>query len=343
METLRNKSMTNVTSHLISMINDSSLNQLHNLNNDETSFFHHRRKLIALTWESVPKIVSVFIQDDVETISEEIAEFKRFLEENKLQIEWNTFEKASFVILIGTDGFNLHISSLFQCKDTPPILSLTPNRKGFISFLEFCSYGKVIPQILKGNCWLLPRCRLNVEYQSQDGHSTFCCLNDITVNRDHLSGPLLLNCSSCGFTFSQISGDGIIIATPTGSTAYNKASGGALVHPLLPVFMLTPICAMSLSARPIIFPQSADLTISIQQTEHKDIGQKAYIAFDGMNHQTLKIGEKLVITISNNYFNSIMLTKSIAEWPIQLANLMSWNERRHQKALPTPTVPVIET
>lgn len=316
----------------------------HNPVNDGSTFFHHRRKLLNLAWDTPPRIVSVFVQDDLMVINDQIDDFKDFLTENNLQIEWQTYEKGDFIILIGTDGFNLKISSMFQCNDTPPILSLTPSRKGFISYLEFCSYMKIIPEILKGNCWILPRCRLCVEYHSLEGVSKICCLNEVTLNRNHLSGSLYINCSSGGFGFSQIIGDGVIIATPTGSTAYNKASGGALAHPLLPVFMLTPICALSLSARPIVFPQSADLTISIEPSPKQDASIKAFVAFDGTNHKELRVGEKLVITVSNNYYNSIMMTKSIAEWPIRLAGLMSWNERRHQKPMPSISKPAaVET
>jgi len=300
--------------------------------NEESSFFHHRRKLVNLNWDHEPKRVSLFIQSGLIEMEKQIETMKKFLIDMDFELEVDVYTDSDFIILVGTDGFNLQISSIFQDRETPPIISLTPHKKGFISFIEFCSYQTVIPQILRGNCFILPRCRLCIDYHSSEGIERFTALNDLVVNRDQTCGSLIVNCSSCGFGFSQIICDGVIIATPTGSTAYNKGAGGALVHPLLPVFMLTPIIALSLSARPIMFPQSADLTISLAcDTKRK---QKAYIVFDGTGHRTFSPGEKLVISISTHYFNSIMMNKSIAEWPVRLAGLMSWNERKHQKALP---------
>lgn len=301
---------------------------------DDSSFFHHRRKMLSLNWESEPKKVAIFIHKGLQEFEDNISCLTEFLQKMNIEVEIDKYTNSDFIILIGTDGLNLQVSSLFQDRETPPILSLTPNRKGFISFIDFCSFHSIIPQILRGNAWVLPRCRLCIEYHSLEGVQRFTALNELVVNRDHKSGSLAINCSSCGFSFSQLIGDGVIIATPTGSTAYNKGAGGALVHPLLPVFMLTPIVALSLSARPIMFPQSADLTISLDESNKRRQNQSAYMYFDGTGHRPFKMGEKLVITISPYYYNSITMSKSIAEWPVRLAGLMSWNERKHQKALP---------
>ncbi|EAY04218.1 ATP-NAD kinase family protein [Trichomonas vaginalis G3] len=306
---------------------------------DDSSFFHHRRKLVNLNWDSEPTKVSIFIQPGIPNIEENVDMLIDFLKEFKIKFEVDKFTNSDFIILVGTDGINLTVSSLFQDRETPPILSLTPTRKGFISVLDFCQYNLIIPQILRDNCWLLPRCRLVVDYYSLEGLQHFTVLNDLVVNRDHTSGSLAINCSSCGFGFSQIVGDGVIIATPTGSTAYNKGAGGALVHPLLPVFMLTPIVALSLSCRPILFPQSADLTLELDYDHSKMQSHVAYLTLDGRVQRLFKKGEKLVVSISPHYYNSITMSKSIAEWPVRLAGLMGWSERKHQKALPAQNSP----
>lgn len=300
---------------------------------EERSFVHHGRKMRRLNWEKEPTSVALFIQDRLEDIVGQIDFLKEYLTELGLKVTIDEYHGEDFIFLLGTDRFNLKISSLFQDRSTPPIVSISPKNPGFVSFIEFCSYMKVVPQILRGNCFVLPRCRLLCEYHSHSGLQKFVCLNDLCVNRDPLFQTLVINCSSNHYGFSQIKSDGVIISTSTGSTAYNKAAGGALVHPLLPVFLLTPICALSLSARPIIFPQSANLTIELQETEGHQ--QKAIFTCDGSGHQELKPGEKLVIRMSPYYFNSIMMSDSIGEWLVRLAGLMGWNERKHQKALPS--------
>ena len=304
--------------------------------NDESAFVHHRKKILPLDWEKQPNSVSLFIQSSVPEIQTQIDELKQFLISLNIRICENKYEKEDFIILIGTDGFNSQVSQQFQNCETPPIISFTPTKMGFISFMELLSFKTFIPQVLRGNCWLMPRCRLYVEYHSFQGLKKFVVLNDIVVSRSHESCALVIDCISCGFPFSQLIGDGLIVSTPTGSTAYNKGAGGALLHPLLPVFLLTPINALSLSARPIVFPQSADLTISLEVSpkEEGEHEQLAYISFDGISHSQFKVGEKIVISISPFSFNSIVMSKSIAEWPIRLAGLMGWNERKRQKALP---------
>jgi NAD kinase len=300
----------------------------------ETPFVHHHRKFLALNWDTEPTSVSLLVQDRYLDRTDQIQELTQFLKDLGLRVELNEYNSADFIVLLGSDGWHPHVSSLFQDRETPPILSLAPERKGFVSFIEFCEYAIVIPQVIRGNCFLLPRARLFIEYHSLEGVERYSVFNDLCVNRDALSQALCINCSSSGFGFSQLECDGIIIATPTGSTAYNKAAGGALVHPLLAVFMLTPISAMSLSARPIIFPQSADLTISLGVPKRKEHVQKAVITFDGVGHKEFQIGEKLVISISRYCFHSIVMNHSIGEWFVRLAGLLSWNERRHQKPLP---------
>lgn len=307
--------------------------------NNQSSFLHHQKGMIKLDWFREPFSVSIFIQNSQDQ-NVDINLLKDFLFKTcKLKVTENHYTNEDFIILVGTDSFNLNISLLFQNIDTPPILSLSPKKKGFISFLDFKEFSIYIPQILRGNCWIMPRSRLEITYKSLQGKQRLCVLNDVSVNRDPSGGSLILNCSCNEFGFSQINGDGIIIATPTGSTAYNKGAGGALVHPLLPVFQLTPICALSLSARPILFPHTAILTISIaNQNGTKKEQQKAYLSFDGQKHIQFNPGEELIISLSTHTYNSIMMNKSVGEWPIRLAGLMGWNERKHQKPLSTDTL-----
>ncbi|KAH0793439.1 ATP-NAD kinase family protein [Histomonas meleagridis] len=303
---------------------------------EESSFIHRIIEIKNLDWEHEPSSVHLYVQDRLENLeSDQIDSLIKYLESNGLRVEVGEYKSADFLILVGTDGLNLKISTLFQDKKTPPILPLTTRRQGFISDIQFSAYRDVIPQVIRGNCYVLPRCRLLIEYHSLKGVETYHVLNDLALYRDSLSGSLTIKCSSCGFCFSEIIGDGVIIATATGSTAYNKSAGGALVHPLLPVFMLTPVCAQSLSARPILFPRHAELTISLasKKAGHQT-SQRAWVTFDGLGHRPFQIGEKLVVSISPYPYNTIMMEKSVGSWATKLAALMGWNERKHQKPLP---------
>lgn len=109
-------------------------------------------------------------------------------------------------------------------------------------------------------------------------------LNEVTVDRGE--SPFLTDitcyCNDKFITTAQ--GDGIIVATPTGSTAYSLAAGGSMVHPDVPGILLTPICTQSLSFRPIIFPDSVTLRLEIP----KDCPDTASVSFDGKDALTLK-------------------------------------------------------
>jgi NAD kinase len=97
--------------------------------------------------------------------------------------------------------------------------------------------------------------------------------------------------------------------------------------------MFTPLCPLSLSARPIVFPQTAQITISIGVAAGRPQSNRALLGFDGVVHRELKFGEKLVISVSPFCFNCIVMTKSTSEWLVRLAGLLKWNQRKHQKAL----------
>jgi NAD kinase len=301
---------------------------------DPGGFLVHRRSTIpSLHWADNPSSCAILVSPSLTDFDDQVALLCQFVSRFGLRIEMNKYVSEDFVIAVGTDRFLLQIAQLFKDRTTPPILSLTPASRGFVSCIEFSEYQTVLPNLISGNCFILPRSRLQIEYHTLDGVERFCVLNELSVNRDPRTRSLALNCASGGLVFSQLLGDGVIIATPTGSTAYNKAAGGALVHPLLPVFMLTPICPLSLSARPIVFPQSAEITISLAAVGRQNREQKAIIAFDGIVHRELKAGEKLVVSVAPFCFNSVVVTQSISEWLVRLAGLLSWGQRKHQKPL----------
>lgn len=298
-----------------------------NINSSDIASIRNFIKINQLTWEAEPSVVCVY---SPLMGTDFVAPLIEFLRELKLSVVYDDFKGADFIILIGTNSTNLALSLSIQFQNTKPVLSLSVKRKGFISNIPFESYREVIPRILRGDCWVLPRSRLCVRYCGLNETRTYCVLNEMAVNRNPISNSLLINCSSGDFGFSQIRGDGVIISTSTGSTAYNTAAGGPLIHPLLPAFLLTPLCALSLSARPILFPSSAKLTISLEPEESEPM---ACITIDGNIHIPFTVGETVEISLSPYFYNSIILDESFKEWHLCLEHLMGWNQRKHQKPL----------
>ena len=134
-----------------------------------------------------------------------------------------------------------------------------------------------------------------------------------------------------GQPLTTITGDGIIIATPTGSTAYSMAAGGSLVHYKVPAMLFTPVCPFSLSFRPLIFPEHMTIEFRIPE----DARYIAVVNIDGHTKFELDRNEVLTVTVSKfpascNTHITLDLIKSeegLWEWCSKIQNIMNWNAR----------------
>lgn len=148
-----------------------------------------------------------------------------------------------------------------------------------------------------------------------------------------------------GDHFTTITGDGLCVATPTGSTAYNLAAGGSLCHPENPVILVTAICAHTLSFRPIILPDTIVLRVGIPY----DARTSSWASFDGRERYfldqvmencllicprvELNPGDYVTISASRYPFANIMQSKSASEdWINSISRTLNWNSRERQKS-----------
>lgn len=127
--------------------------------------------------------------------------------------------------------------------------------------------------------------------------------------------------------FTTVQADGVCVATPTGSTAYNLAAGGSLCHPDNPVILLTAICAHTLSFRPIILPDTIVLRIAVPY----DARTSSWASFDGRERVELLPGDYVTISASRFPFASV-LSYDGEEWITRIRRSLKWNERERQKA-----------
>ena len=187
-------------------------------------------------------------------------------------------DDVDVVIVLGGDGAILHSAVICATKNIK-IIGVNYGNLGFLTEYEKDEWQRIkdLLQKLENNeCPILQRSILQCEI----GGKTFFALNEISLQRD---------CSSLNEKATQIltvsvdtksggtttAGDGILICTPTGSTAYSLSAGGAILTPEVPVFMLTPICAFSMRARPIVFSDSEEFSIQIEKG-------KAVVLADGL-------------------------------------------------------------
>ncbi|EAA05273.4 AGAP011122-PA [Anopheles gambiae str. PEST] len=157
----------------------------------------------------------------------------------------------------------------------------------------------------------------------------FQVLNEVVIDRGLSSYLSNIDLFLDGKHITSVQGDGLIVSTPTGSTAYSAAAGASMIHPSVPAILVTPICPHSLSFRPIVLPAGVELKIAISP----DSRNSSWVSFDGRNRQELLHGDSLHVTTSIYPVPSICAQDQIADWFDSLAECLHWNVRKRQKCL----------
>ncbi|KAE8450912.1 hypothetical protein EG329_005352 [Mollisiaceae sp. DMI_Dod_QoI] len=158
---------------------------------------------------------------------------------------------------------------------------------------------------------------------------TYEILNDIVVDRG--PNPTMSSTEIFGDDehFTSVQADGVCVATPTGSTAYNLAAGGSLCHPENPVILVTAICAHTLSFRPIILPDTIVLRVGVPY----DARTSSWASFDGRERVELKPGDYVTISASRYPFANVMPQGRRSEdWVNSISGKLGWNTRQRQKS-----------
>ncbi|CAG8517361.1 1213_t:CDS:2, partial [Scutellospora calospora] len=157
---------------------------------------------------------------------------------------------------------------------------------------------------------------------------TFQVLNDLVVDRG--AGPYmsLLELFGDDKHLTTVQADGLVVATPTGSTAYSVSAGGSLVHPSIPALLITPICPHTLSFRPMLLPDSMELRICVPYNSRSS----AWASFDGRGRIELKQGDHIKVTPSKFPFPTVCLESQSNDWFNSISRCLRWNEREQQKS-----------
>ncbi|KNA12689.1 hypothetical protein SOVF_123860 [Spinacia oleracea] len=287
------------------------------------SFMYHQEKM------------NVLVEPDVHDIFARIPGFG-FVQTFYGQDSSDLHEKVDFVACLGGDGVILHASNIFRGA-VPPVVSFNLGSLGFLTSHSFDDYKQDLRQVIHGNnttdgVYITLRMRLRCEVfrngKAMPG-KIFDVLNEVVVDRG--SNPYLskIECYEHDRLITKVQGDGIIVATPTGSTAYSTAAGGSMVHPNVPCMLFTPICPHSLSFRPVILPDSARLELKVPD----DARSNAWVSFDGKRRQQLSRGDSVRISMSQHPLPTVNKADQTGDWFHSLIRCLNWNERQDQKAL----------
>lgn len=214
-------------------------------------------------------------------------------------------KKSDLLIAIGGDGTLISLCRR-SYKYNKPILGIYAGRLGFLTDILCEEIESFIDKIFKNRYRIDTRMVLSVKFKYKSGEEKIVyAFNDAAFARESISGMCHIEGLIDGKVFNNYYGDGLIVSTPTGSTAYNLSAGGPIVYPLTEALILTPICPHSLTQRPLVLP--VDFTVELKSKDRVTIaidGQDIYKMRDlkSVKVKIAKRGLELIHRDERNYF-----------------------------------------
>jgi NAD+ kinase len=194
-------------------------------------------------------------------------------------------EPHDLAVVLGGDGTLLSVAR--RLRPGTPVLGVNLGSLGFLTELGRDELYPALTGVLAGRFELESRALVDVELERAAGTTTaFRFLNDAVIAKSALSRIIQLTVHVDGRLVVSYRSDGLIISTPTGSTAYNLSAGGPIVHPLLPVVLLTPICPHTFSMRPLVVPGGSRIEVTLD-TQREEV----YLTLDGQEGTGLGFGD----------------------------------------------------
>jgi NAD+ kinase len=229
-------------------------------------------------------------------------------------------KKTDLVIVMGGDGTLLKTARKMPRKKTP-ILGVNFGTLGFLTECIPDKMHEALKKIFKGQYNLDRRSLLRVTiYWQGKKIKTFLALNDAVINQGAFARLIKIDLEINNRKVASIKADGLIIATPTGSTGHSLSAGGPIVHPKIESLTVNPICPSSLAMRPIVLPDNRQLTITIS-TQRREKGATIGLTLDGQDMMVLKYGDKIKIRRSKR---SIYLLRTGNRYYRMLRGKLNW-------------------
>jgi len=196
---------------------------------------------------------------------------------------------CDLIVVLGGDGTLLSVAR--RHAGGPPILGVNLGRLGFLTEVARDDLYPALVDILAGRFEVEPRSLFEVLLERADGRRRrYLALNDAVITKTALARIIELNVSVDGRPVSRYRADGLVISTPTGSTAYNLSAGGPILHPQLPVAVLTPICPHTLTLRPLVVPDTSVVEVTLETPR-----ESVYLTVDGQEGDEMGEGDRVRI------------------------------------------------
>ncbi|HKE57160.1 MAG TPA: NAD(+)/NADH kinase [Pyrinomonadaceae bacterium] len=210
---------------------------------------------------------------------------------------------VDLILVLGGDGTMIATARMVGDQEIP-VLGVNYGGLGYLAEFRIEELYVGLESILSGNYRLDKRVMLTVELQRGDEIVTKNrVLNDVVINKSALARIIEIEAYLNQQYVNSFRADGLIVSTPTGSTAYNLSAGGPVIFPSMNAVVITPICPFTLSNRPIVVPDDATIELTLK-TDQEDVS----LTLDGQVGFPLNVGDRVVIHKSRTTFNLIQPT-----------------------------------
>ncbi len=212
-------------------------------------------------------------------------------------------EEFDCAIVIGGDGSLIEAARALYGRNIP-ILGINMGTLGYLAEVEVNYIEEALERLLRGEYEVEDRMMLEGILEAEAEVS----LNDIVVARNDALRLIHFNLYVDGELLNSYEADGIIVSTPTGSTAYNLSAGGPIVEPTASMIVITPICSHALNTSSIVLSAEDEIVIEIGEGKHNRV-EKACIAFDGADTVTMQTGDRVIVRKAEASASIIKLSK----------------------------------
>ena len=232
---------------------------------------------------------------------------------------------ADMVVVMGGDGTFLSAARMMQTV-TAPIMGINLGSLGFLTEFTLEESLLALEKIVAGDFHYEERIMIDVKIvRGEETIATHTALNDIVINRKALARMVKVEATIDGAFVNEYTADGLIVATPTGSTAYNLAANGPIVHPSLTALIISPVCPHTLSNRPVVIPDKVALELRLAPGRI----DKAVISIDGQVGYEIAPKDRIIIRRSKQV-TRVILSPNKNYYQI-LREKLKWGETiRHE-------------
>ncbi len=213
-------------------------------------------------------------------------------------------KKCNILIVLGGDG-TLISACRHPSKISPTIIGVNLGTLGFLTEITTKEIFKVLDLTLAKKIKIEKRQLFQIEViRNKQKLKTYYAINDVVITKEALARIFSVEIKINGEFAANLRGDGVIVATPNGSTAYSLAAGGSIVHPQVNAVLITPICPHSLTSRPLVLPGNSVIELSLSP-ENKAKINPVFLTIDGQEGMELTPDDQIQVTTSKYHVNFV--------------------------------------